>query len=147
MPAAGDPINASDVKTRIATTAITSNSATYGGTESAALFSITASLVSGQNYRIFVYVTVASDAVGDVSFIRLREDSASGTQVAGSNVYCGTANTSGFPAVIDAEYTALSTASKTWVITGQRVTGSGTAHGIKSGASRQNIMTVDLIVS
>jgi hypothetical protein len=147
MPAAGDVINSADVNVRVGVTPITANSATYGATESAALFSVTAPLVSGQNYKIFAYLTVAADVAGDTSFMRLREDTASGTQVAGSNVYCGSNNANGYATVLYTEYTALSTASKTWVITGQRVNGSGTAHGIKAGASRQNSFTVDLIVS
>lgn len=145
--AAGDVIPWSYIATRVATTQITTNSSTYGATESGALFSVSAPLVSGLTYRIFVYVTVAVDVAGDVSFIRIREDSASGTQLAGSNVYGGTTNSSGFPAVIYDEYTATSTGSKTFVITGQRVSGTGTAHGIKSSGSRFNAITVDLIVS
>ena len=44
-----------------------------------------------------------------------------------------------------AEYTAVSTGAKTFVVTGQRVVGTGTAHRIRAGASRPTFLTVTLL--
>jgi hypothetical protein len=144
--AAGDPIPWSYIATRVSTTEITANSATYGATETT-LYTISPTLVSGLVYRVCVMAKIAVDVAADVSFLRIREDTLTGNQIDGANLYGGTTNTSGYPVLACSEYTATSTGAKTFVITGQRVTGTGTAHGVKASSNRKSYITVDLIVS
>lgn len=142
--AAGDIVPWSYIATRVSTTEITANSSTYGATETT-LYTITPSLVSGLTYRIIFIAKIAVDVAGDVSFARIREDSLTGNQLDGANVYGGTTNTSGFTVYAISEYTAAATGTKTFVVTGQRVSGTGTAHGVKASANRKSYITVDLI--
>lgn len=144
--AAGDIVPWSYIATRVDTTEITANSSTYGATETT-LYTITPSLTNGLTYRVGVLLKVAVDVAADVSFVRIREDTLTGNQLDGTNVYCGTTNTSGFLVIATSEYTATATGAKTFVITGQRVTGTGTAHGVKASANRKSYITVDLIPS
>jgi hypothetical protein len=143
---AGDRIPWSYIATRVGTSTLTSNSATWTSSESAALITVTASLVSGLTYKVTATLKVNSSAAADVAFMRLREDTASGTQDDGVNVYMGTNNGNGFAAILYTEYTAAATGSKSWVVTGSRASGSGT-QGIVCSVNRPCFLTVDLIVS
>lgn len=144
--AAGDNIVYSDVAQRITGTPLTSNSATWTSAESAALITVTASLVSGWTYKVYATMKVLSSVAADVAFMRLREDTAAGTQDDAANVTISTTSGSGFPVTLYAEYTAAATGSKTWVVTGSRASGTGT-QGISAGGSRPCYLTVDRLVS
>lgn len=147
--ATGDVINWPDVAIRVGTATLTSNSATWTTAESAALISVTAALVSGWSYRITLMTTVVSTAgaLTEAAFMRIREDTATGTQDTGANISIPNTNGFGYPLLLVAEYTAGSTGNKTWVVTGSRITGATGTQGIVCSTSRPSLLTVDRIVS
>lgn len=144
--AAGDVVNWPDVAVRVASASLTANSATWTTTETGALITVTASLVSGWTYKIYASMFVQSTVAGDLGFMRIREDTSAGTQDVAGNVYIATTSGSGFPLTLYTEYTAAATASKTWVVTGSRGAGTGTQN-ISAGGSRPAWLTVDRVVS
>lgn len=110
---------------RIATDAQVTDSANVGTTE-AVVQSATASLVNGRTYRVRFY----SGINGDVNNIQynaiLRQDNLAGTaidvhrkriEVTGSSI--------GWHCVLESYFTAVATGNKTFVVTLQRVSGSG----------------------
>lgn len=144
--ATGDPINYSDVATRVASAPLTADSATWTSSESGALITVTASLVSGWTYKIYATMKVQSTVAADVAFMHLRQDSATGSQDDGANVNIPTSGGNGFPVWLYTEYTASATGSKIWVVTGSRASGTGTQK-IAAGTSRPAFLTVDRLVS
>lgn len=146
MPLAGDEIVAPDTAVRIASTPITADSATWTTTETG-LLTATASLTSGWSYKITAFVMVTSTVAGDLSYIRIREDTSGGTQMTAANVYIPTTNGFGFPLHFSTEYTASSTASKSFVLTGARQTGATGTQKLVHSSSRLGFLTIDRIVS
>lgn len=151
MVAAGDVINASDVNFRVGTaTPVVADSTTWAATETGALVSVAANLVTGKKYRITFYTAVstsslsASLAAFEISTMRLREDSSTGTQLLAPNVQMSTASTVGFFCTGSVEYTAVATGAKTFVLTGQRNNGAGN-HQIRAGATRPTTLVVDML--
>lgn len=144
--AAGDEIPWSYIATRVASTSLVADSATWTSSESAALMTVTASLTSGLTYKVWAKMYVSTTVAADLAFMRLREDTSAGTQDDGANIYLATTSGSGFEATLYTEYTAPSTASKTWVVTGSRGAGTGTQK-IAASTARPAYLTVDLIVS
>lgn len=125
------------------------DSATWTTTETAALYTVTANLTSGESYWLELFTNVSSSVSGtELSLMRFREDSgtaAGGTQFASALAYIPTSSGNGYPLWIKAKYTAVATGSKTLVVTGQRISGTGN-HQTRSGASRKTIFTLDRIV-
>ena len=119
---------------------ITSNTATWTSSESGALVSVTFNLVSGITYAISSFLAVNGGA-GDVDFMRIREDTSSGNQIQGQNLFIGSVAGSGYPSIMYVEYTAVSTASKTFVLTGNRLVGS-TAHQGQVATNRPGYLTI-----
>lgn len=144
--ASGDNSSFADVATRVAATELTTNSATWTSSESSALISVTASLINGWSYKISALVMVNSTVAADAAFMRIREDNSGGTQSVGLSLGIPTTTGNGFPLWLYAEYTAAATASKIWVLTGSRLSGTGT-QGIVCSTSRPCWLTVDRIVS
>lgn len=147
MAASGDPISAADVNVRIATTARTSDTSTVTTTETVA-DTVVASLVSGRKYRVKWIAGYNSSVAADTVFLRLREDSVSGTQMAIFRGYSHLSNGGGsrWVAVFEAEYTASSTAAKTFVGTYVRASGTGNV-SINAGATYPTLLYVERIVS
>lgn len=146
MAAAGDPILASDINTRVGTaTPVTADgTATSGTTESLAGISVTANLVSGRRYRVTLRMNVRASVAADVYFARIRQDNVSGTQIDQWQTYCNSTSSVGFPSQPTGEYTASATAAKTFVATLTRVAGTGTGQ-LAAAADRPATMVVDLI--
>jgi hypothetical protein len=110
---------------RIATQTDTADTSTFTTTETT-VSTVTADLVNGRTYRVRFVGRFQSDVAGDSVNARLREDSSAGTQMQGTRVYSATATAGfGFTISFEAEYTAVATASKTFVATGERSVGSG----------------------
>lgn len=143
--AAGDQVPWSYIATRVATTTVTADSATFTTTETS-VATVTASLISGLVYRVSCTAPLSSTVAADLVLLRIREDTTAGTQIQAVNICPPTTSTVGFPGTVITEYTAVSTASKTFVLTGVRVTGTGT-YQLRAGASRPTIFTIDLIPS
>lgn len=120
---------------------VTADSSTWAGTESAALYTVTADLVSGERYllRLFTNVSTSSSAASpgiEFSQMRFREDTSAGTQFVSANAYCPTTSGNGFPVSMTGFYTAAATGAKTFVVTGQRSSGAGN-HQIRASGSRK----------
>lgn len=145
MPS-GDPLSNADVAVRVATTPLTTNSATWTTTESGALITASALLTNGWTYAVTAILFVNSTAAADVGFMRIHEDTATGTQDVGENVYMATTSANGWPVTLYAEYTASATATKTFVVTGSRTAGTGTM-GIVATTTRPCFLKIDRIVS
>jgi hypothetical protein len=153
MPAAGDPVYASDINTLVARETLTSDSTTWTSTESGSVFEITADLVSGRLYRIDLTCHVSTDAQTfaitsantEMAIIRIKEDDVSGTQLCGDQIKLGHTSANGFKLSTWVYYTAAATGPKTFVVTGQR---NGAASGgnqrLRGFPLRPCILTVRL---
>jgi hypothetical protein len=129
---------------RIATTIATADSSTFT-TESAALMTVAADLVSGRTYRVRVMAYWNSSVAADVVSTRIREDTSAGTQLLLGQVYIATITAQrGYPICAEVEYTAVATATKTFVVTGQRFTGSGNGN-LEASTDRPAYLYVDYI--
>lgn len=144
--AAGDPVPWSYIATRVATVPLTTNSATWTTTETGALITASPTLVAGSTYKITLVAKVSSTVTSDVSFMRIREDSATGSQLDGCCVFIGSPTSNGYPLTMYTEYTAAGSGVKNFVVTGQRIGGTGT-HQISCSVNRPVWFTVDLIPS
>jgi hypothetical protein len=133
---------------RIFTHVITADSTTWSGTESGALMTVTGPVVSGERYKIEFYGKVQASAVGspstEVALMRIREDNASGTEVAAGQMYLYSASSVGFTTTVKAEWVASSTATKTFVFTGQRNGGANT-HFLRANSVSPCYLSLDLI--
>jgi len=143
----GDVIYAADVNqfnTRVATNKLTADSTTWGAAEAVAT-SVTATLVSGRRYEVKFVGKISSDVSGDTDNLRLREDNLTGTQFGFNQIYLVNTSGNGFFFVIVGEYTAVANGSKTFVMTGNRSAGTGTAHRIRAGGTTPCFFTVTAI--
>lgn len=118
-----------------------SSSGTFTTTETV-VQSITVPLIRGRHYRILWSVMFSSTVAGDRVVSRIREDDETGTQLAGSNVILSSANGS-YNGSLRTRYTALDTADKTFVGTGQRAAGTGNI--IRQATNNDSILDVYLI--
>lgn len=128
---------------RIATTTSTSDSSTWTTTETLA-DTVTAPLVTGRTYRIRWSGGVVTTVAGDIVLIRMREDTTAGTLIVERNFYLASTSTAGFGSEIEGTFTAVSTADKTFVVTGIRNGGTGTHHA-DGTATRPRYLYVDYI--
>jgi hypothetical protein len=147
--AAGDQIPWSYIAKRVATAPLTANSATWAGSESAALITATPTLVSGLTYKITLFVTVNSTAgaLTEAAFMRVREDNSTGTQIGAANIAIPSTTGNGYPLMLVTEYTAVANGAKSFVVTGSRISGATGTQGIVCSTSRPNWLTVDLVLS
>lgn len=147
--ASGDVTSYADVAARTATASVTADSATWAGTETGALLTATGTVTNGQVYKIFfagnVSASTTASPSAELSFMRIREDTSTGNQLDGKNVYLATAAGSGYQCYLYAEYTASTTGSKSFVVTGVRSAGANT-HQLRAGSNHPAILTVDRIV-
>lgn len=146
---AGQILTADDLNVafpyRVGTTNLTADSSTFTTTETE-VGSITVSLVTGRLYRIVAWVGWMSTVTGDAIRCRLREDTVTGTLMNSDQVNIGQGNiTSGaYHTLVVAEYTAVSTGSKTFVVSGDQEAGSGTCR-MEHASDRPGYITVDFI--
>lgn len=112
----------------IALTTNTSDSSTWTTTETET-DSVTAPLVSGRTYKIRWSGAIVTTVAGDVDLLRIREDNTTGTALQTRGLYLGSTISGGIPCTLEARYTAVATADKTFVVTGIRNAGTGTHHG------------------
>lgn len=116
---------------RLARSSLTANSASV--TAETQVQTISANLVSGRIYQVSWHPEVFSSVAGDVSRLRIRENNVAGTILATKEPGQYAANRRVTASVI-AEYTAVSTASKTFSLTVAQALGSGT-HTIAAAAT------------
>jgi hypothetical protein len=133
---------------RMATTILTADSSTWDDTPEIAATSVTATLVSGQKYKIWFHGRVSTDVANDTAGLRIREDAGvSGTQLGFTNMHIPTTTGNGFTTTLYAEYTAAASGSKTFTLTGQRTAGTGVAHRVRAAASSPAFLAIDKVVS
>lgn len=108
---------------RIQTTIRTTTSATFTTTETS-INTVTAALETGKVYQIRWATEARSSVADDTAKFRIREDTISGTILQETVVVTPVASTD-FPAILEGEFTAVSTGNKTFVGTCVRNTGSG----------------------
>lgn len=143
----GDPVLAADYNEligRINTVIFTGDSSTWSGTEGQAM-SITINAIAGAKYKIIFEGRVSTDAAADASVMRIREDTSAGNQLSYFPVYLPTTAGNGWQSHAYAEWTASSTGSKTFVLTGQRTIGTGTAHRVRAAGNGPAYFYVDRI--
>jgi hypothetical protein len=144
MPAAGETIIAGRVPgERIATTTRTSNSSGVTTTETV-VDSVTASLVSGRTYKVRWFGQVFSTVADGYVRLRIREDNVTGTEVDQRQQETNIAASQAFPVILEGEYTAAATASKTFVATIIRQVGTGTVTA-QAGSANPTRLTVDYV--
>lgn len=126
MASAGDIAEAGRIPgQRIATTIETSDSSDFTTTETTGL-SVTAALVEGRTYGVTVSANWSSTADGDVMFLRIWAGSTSGTQLHSSRLVLEQG--AGPRSHVYVEWEATSTGNQTFIVTGERESGSGTLH-------------------
>lgn len=130
---------------RIATAAATSDSSTFTTTETQVM-SVTAPLVNGQTYRVRFIGALKSTVANDRVTTRLHQDNTAGADMQNQNtvITTTTGTTSGYPVMFEAEYTAVATGNKTFVVTGQRVGGSGDIN-LEAGSDHPSYIYVDYV--
>lgn len=131
---------------RVATTKIVSDSSTWDDTPEVVAASVSATLVNGQKYMVWFTGRVSSDVNGDATNARLREDSVSGTQFQLAQWYMPTNSGNGWQQTIYGEYTAVASASKTFVLTAQRSIGTGVAHRVRASATAPGYLILGRVI-
>ncbi|WP_328850252.1 hypothetical protein OG994_16600 [Micromonospora globbae] len=127
---------------RIATQLVTGDSGSVTTTETS-IGSITAPLVAGRIYRIRYVTRVGTTASGDRAFVRIREDTVSGSELVGDSWYLVNPGAAGTPCSMEGEYTAPATGNKTFHLTLQRDVGTGTLR--REGSFMPTYIYVDYI--
>ena len=129
---------------RVATSILTSDSSGFTTTETTIQSVTGVPVVSGRTYRVRAHFTLQSTNAGDVATVRIRADNTSGALVQ-SGITDGLVTGSLGPRItIEGEFVATTTESKTFVLTGVRLSGSGTINRDAS-ASNPSYLYVDFI--
>ena len=129
---------------RIATTVVSSDSSTFTSTE-VSLATVVAPVVAGRTYRVRAVGQFGSTVSNDRVSPRIRQDSVAGSEMVGTNIDITAGGiTFGWPFDIEAEFTAGTTENKTFVLTGDRSSGSGNCH-LEAASTRPTFLYVDYI--
>lgn len=126
---------------RIATVVQTSDSTLF--TAETLVMSIEAPLVIGRTYRVTADLIGAGSVAGDNTLWRIRQDLLAGTQMQQRQRDIPSTGF-GWLVRMEAEFTATATAAKTFVVTGERLTGTGNIR-IEAAADRPAYLYVDYI--
>lgn len=126
---------------RIATSIETSDSADFTGT-AIEIQSVTAALVAGRVYRVRTVQGYAATSDDNGVQVQLLEDSTSGTEFARAGGVLLSIGT--YTIVAEGEFTAASTANKTFVAVASRAQGTGNCR-LEAAAGRPAFMYVDYI--
>jgi hypothetical protein len=129
---------------RIATNIVTADSAAF--TAETVVMTIVAPLVIGRTYAIWAFPRLASTIDNDDVLARIREDSVSGTELQVDLQELTADNQSGVGQTYDiyAQYTAVATGSKTFVVTAQRNAGTGSVR-LENASTRPSYAFVEYI--
>lgn len=121
----------------------TVNGATFTGTE-AQVDSITAPIVNGRRYRIVWVVHLSNTVANETVSLRVREDTAVGTNIQSVTAHLPLATTA-FTFRVETEYVAVATVNKTFVLSGQRGAGTGTVTPVASATTQRVRMYVEQV--
>lgn len=126
---------------RVGSSSVTSTGSSF--TSETVTDTITVNLTSGKVYEIKASQMWSSSVVDDINMATIRENNISGTVLQQRSVQLP--NTSRwFGTEMSVLYTAVATGSKTFVVTGQRVAGSGNI--TRGGATTTpSVMTVNQV--
>lgn len=124
----------------ITSSVATADSANFTTTE-VIVMTITAPLVTGRTYSIWADPTFHSSVDGDVVHSQLREDNVSGTILDRTDDYIRVTTSAIDRTILFSLYTATATANKTFVITGDRVSGTGNCR-LEAATNRPAYMLV-----
>lgn len=124
-------------------TEIADSTPTFTTTETTVM-SVTAPLVSGRTYKVYASAHFETDAAVSNVAARLREDNSTGTQLQQSFYQIWHTSSTGVPVYLEAEFTAASTANKTFVLTGVRTSGSGNL-ALSAGATFPSHLRVEYL--
>jgi hypothetical protein len=107
---------------------------------------VTADLVAGRTYKITYKSGIISSVAADSAFLRIREDNLAGNQLQLERVYSPLTGGGGsrWTADLEAEFTAVSTGTKTFVGTLIRATGTGNITS-PAGAQQPTYFYVDYV--
>jgi Tfp pilus assembly major pilin PilA len=141
MPLAGEKIRGGRVQQVVAKNSVTSNSSNVTTTETT-VQSVTASLISGEVYKITWLMRVDTSVNGDDAGVRIREDNSTGTEIQGTTRDVTSASLAE-DVILIAFYTAAATASKTFVGTIVRTAGTGNLI-LQASSVRPTHLTVEL---
>jgi len=117
---------------RINTTIRTSNSGTF--TAETVTDTVTGTLTSTRLYTVCAWFLSQSSVAADSATPRIREDNVSGTQIQATRIQYPIASV-GFMTFLYGEYTAVSSGSKSFVLTGIRASGTGNISFIASAGN------------
>jgi hypothetical protein len=126
---------------RIGASVVVADSGTF--TAETVVMTLVVPLVAGRTYSVFANPGLSSSVAADVVGAKLREDSITGTVLdsAIEDINDATAPTTRKHALILlSDYTALSTANKTFVVTGERATGTGNVRMPGSSARKSYLL-------
>lgn len=135
------PIEELDMQQRIATEVQTADSA--GFTAETVVMSVTALLEIGRTYRVKFHGRFGG-STGDTLGGLLREDGLAGTEMSGQ-VDAVQPGVAGGVFGFEAEFTAVSTGNKTFVVTGRRVSGTAGDMRLEAATTRPAYLYVDYI--
>lgn len=134
-PTAGFPVQ------RVASNVNTTSSSAFAAATETVTDTLVAPLIAGKLYEVMWTGNYTNTSAGATLLWRLREDSLSGTQIAGGRTTWNSTAQHTSP-TLRAYYTADATGNKTFVITGSAGAGTTTRNGAGSGPS---IMSCTLI--
>lgn len=143
MPLAGDDIVAADVNTIVEETPISVASAAFNTTE-VSLGTVTATLESGKTYKIQFEGAFSSTVANQGYNIRIRDTTVGGTLLGSAQITPANTSTIGEWLNFSCRYTAGSTGSKTFHITGQRNGGASGDSQLRAASDRTAFFTIEL---
>lgn len=108
----------------IASSSVTADSANFTTTETVVM-TVTAPVVTGRTYSIWGFPSFQSSVADDFVRAAIRQDNASGTRMDLSDIAILTTTGTIWTASLFALYTADATEEKTFVVTGDRIGGTG----------------------
>jgi hypothetical protein len=124
----------------IASSVATADSSNFTTTE-VVVMTVTAPLVTGRTYSIWAGPTFHSTVDGDVVFAQLREDDVSGNGLDRTDDYIRVTTSTIDRTLLFSMFTATATGNKTFVVTGDRVIGSGNCR-LEASTNRPAYMLV-----
>lgn len=130
------------IQRRIATNIVTANSGSFSA--ETVVQTVVATLVSGRTYRVTVAGACLSSQVNVNTRVRIREDSVSGNILQSRNCTTGPVAADAVSVTYEGEYTAVSSGAKTFVVSIERQSGSGT-HQWQSAVASPAYLYVDYI--
>jgi hypothetical protein len=124
----------------IASSVATADSANFTTTE-VIVMTVTAPVVIGRTYSVWAGPTFHSTVDADVVHSQLREDNVSGTILDRTDDYIRVTVSAIDRTILYAHYTADATENKTFVVTGDRVIGTGNCR-LEAASNRPAFMIV-----